>query len=114
MSRVVHCKREPYDLYIGRGPGSVFGNPWVIGPDGSREEVIDRYETWLRTGRGFGHPEATETRRRVILASLPELRGKTLGCWCAPQRCHGEVLLALLGEADALQESSADQPKHGV
>ncbi len=95
---VGHCKRVAFDVYIGRGPNSVWGNPWEIGPDGTRDEVCDRYETWLRTGRDFGHPEATETRRGVILLSLPTLKGKRLGCWCAPQRCHGETLLTLLEE----------------
>jgi len=63
----------------------------VIGRDGNREQVIDRYERWL-----LGQPE--------LLAALGELSGKTLGCWCAPSRCHGEVLVTLsagLTPADA-------------
>lgn len=96
MTTVVHCKRTPYDVYIGRP--SLWGNPWQVGPDGTREEVIERYETWLRTGRDFGHPKATDAARQAILASLPALQGKTLGCWCAPQACHGGVLATLLAE----------------
>ena len=90
---VVHCRRARYDTFVGRP--SLYGNPWVVGPDGTRDEVIDRYETWLRTGRDFGHPKATAERREEILRRLPELKGKTLGCFCAPRRCHSEVLVAL-------------------
>lgn len=86
-TRVVHCKREPYDIYIGR-PGP-WGNPFVIGRDGTREQVIAKYEAWLRTS-----PD--------LLAGLSQLRGKVLGCWCAPQDCHGDVLARY---ADAQPES---------
>ncbi len=100
---VFHCKREPFDRYIGRDAydkeRGLYGNPWVIGPDGTRDEVCDRYETWLRTGRDFGHPEATKARRQAILASLPSLKVVRLGCWCfSGQRCHGDTLEALIAE----------------
>jgi hypothetical protein len=75
--RVVNKYREPYDVYIGRG--SIWGNPFVIGPDGDRDQVIRKYEKHLA-----GSPH--------LIVRLPELRGKTLGCFCAPQACHGDVL----------------------
>ena len=62
---VVHCKREPYDVYIGRG--SKWGNPFRIGEDGDRQEVIDKYEQWIKT-------------QLQLMAALPELHGKVLGC----------------------------------
>ncbi len=77
---VVHCKKAPDALYIGRP--SKFGNPFVIGRDGSREQVIAKYEAWL-------------TSQPHLMAALPELKGKKLGCWCAPQACHGDVLARL-------------------
>lgn len=77
---VVHCKREPYDVYIGRP--SKWGNPFAIGTDGTREEVIAKYRAWL-------------IEQPLLVIALPELRGKTLGCWCAPQACHGDVLVEL-------------------
>jgi hypothetical protein len=80
MNKVVHCKRGPFDVYIGRP--SKWGNPFVIGKDGTREEVIAKYEAWLKE-----HPE--------LMAALPELQGKVLGCWCAPEACHGDVLARL-------------------
>lgn len=80
---VVHNKRKPFDVYIGRP--SKWGNKFVIGKDGSREEVVAKYEEWLRQ-----QPE--------LMAALPELKGRVLGCWCAPQLCHGDVLARLANE----------------
>ena len=77
---VVHCKRQRYDVYIGRP--SKWGNPFEIGKDGTRAEVIAKYEAWILT-------------QPHLLAALPELQGKILGCWCAPQACHGDALLRL-------------------
>lgn len=89
MTRVVHCQKEPYDVYIGRRtpqlPGSIWSNPFHIGRDGTREEVIEKYRTYI-----LGKPE--------LLKQLESLRGKTLGCWCKPQACHGDVLIELLNE----------------
>ena len=96
---VVHCKRAEYDIYIGRGvdprtgePGR-WGNPFSHRPSGalgvtrvaSRDEAIERYRRWL-----WERIKAGE----VDLAALASLHGKALGCWCAPQPCHGEVLEA--------------------
>lgn len=84
---VVNVRYNPYDIYIGRGSAgrrsSVWGNPFHIGKDGSREEVIAKYRVYLLS-------------RPDLLARLPELRGKRLGCFCKPLLCHGDVLLDLL------------------
>jgi len=79
MIRVVHCKKEKYDVYIGRP--SKWGNPYSIGLDGTRDEVISKYEARLMA------PEQNH-----LIEALPELIGKTLGCWCAPKACHGDIL----------------------
>lgn len=84
MTRVVHCKRSPYDVYIGR-PGP-FGNPFEIGKDGTREEVVEKYAEWVLT-----QPE-------LLAIIKTELKGKVLGCWCAPQLCHGDILKELANE----------------
>jgi len=84
VSKVVHCKKESYDVYIGR-PGP-FGNPFEIGKDGNREEVVTQYAEWVLT-----QPE--------LLATIKtKLKGKTLGCWCAPQLCHGDILVELTND----------------
>ena len=83
--KVVHCKKEPFDVYIGRG--SIWGNPYSH-KEGtlakeivkSRGEAIKKYEEYLLSNK-------------ELMSRLPDLRGKTLGCWCSPLRCHGEILL---------------------
>lgn len=89
-TRVVNRRYDSFDVYIGRGKGSVWGNPFSHEPDSlalyqvaTREESILQYEAWLPT-------------QRHILERLPELRGLRLGCWCAPQDCHGRILVKLL------------------
>jgi len=88
---VVHCKREAYDVYIGRP--SAWGNPFTHIADrrtlaqfvvASRCEAIARYEAWL-----LAQPELVERAKR-------ELKGKVLGCWCKPLACHGDVLVKLV------------------
>ena len=78
-ARVVHCKREKYDVYIGR-PG-FWGNPFKVGVYGDRERCIQAYREMIMADE------------RMIAKAKAELRGKTLGCWCAPKPCHGDVLL---------------------
>lgn len=81
---------EAYDIWMARGPGSIWGNPFVIGIHGSRTEVIARYEEHVRSS-----PE--------LMARLPELAGKRLGCFCRPeQRCHVDSLLHILDEQGLL------------
>lgn len=87
--KVANVRNQPYDVYIGREnktfglKASKWANPFVIGPDGSRGEVLAKYENWL-----LEHPE--------LLNELSELDGKILGCWCHPQKCHGDILIKLL------------------
>jgi len=81
---VVHCKRDKYDVYIGR-PGP-WGNPFEIGKDGTREGVVEKYAEWL-----LAQPELVEQAKT-------ELKDKVLGCWCAPKLCHGDILVELANE----------------
>lgn len=78
--RVVHCKKEAYDVYIGRP--SKWGNPFEIGRDGTREQVIAKFKEHL-------------INNQMLMRDLSELRGKTLGCWCKPAACHGDVIVDL-------------------
>ena len=83
ISKVVHCKKSNYDIYIGRP--SKWGNPFVIGKDGSREEVIAKYREYLISNES-------------LLRGISELKGKVLGCWCHPNPCHGDVLVELANQ----------------
>lgn len=76
-------KYQSADVYIGRP--SKWGNPFVLDSCHSHDErleVIEKYRAWLQS-------------QLALLAALPELKGKTLGCWCAPLPCHGDVLAEL-------------------
>jgi Domain of unknown function (DUF4326) len=77
---VVHCKRAKYDVYCGRP--SKWGNPFIIGKDGNRDEVVAKHKQWLMS-------------QPALVAALPELRSKVLACWCAPAACHCDVLAEL-------------------
>lgn len=97
-TKVVHLKREPYDIRIDRE--SLFGNPWTHKEGtraqfvvGSRTEAIACYRDWLL---GIRFHNVLQIKRRQIIDLLPSLQGKTLGCWCKPKACHGEVLVELL------------------
>lgn len=74
---VVNKYQNKYDIYIGRG--SKWGNPFNIGKDGNREEVIQKYEMYL-------------LNNFELMSSLPKLKGKVLGCFCKPKACHGDIL----------------------
>lgn len=63
--------------YVGRS--SKWGNPFAIGRDGTREEVVARYERHLFSSG--------------LIECVGELKGRNLACWCSPLLCHGHVLL---------------------
>ena len=88
--KVINIKANPYSgsyVYIGRP--SRWGNPFSH-KDGTLaqfrvdtiEEAVESYREWIKT-----QPE--------LLAALPELKGKILGCFCKPGPCHGDILLEL-------------------
>lgn len=90
MTRIVNMKDEPFDVYIGRG--SKWGCPYTIIKDRptlakeiveSKEEALSKYKEYVLANE-------------ELMNSLDELEGKTLGCFCKPEKCHGDVLLELL------------------
>jgi hypothetical protein len=91
--KVVHCRRAPSGSFVYVGRPSVFGNPFPLEDptdDTARDQVIRHYHDW------FHQRVATDSVfRQAVLA----LRGRDLGCWCAPRRCHAEVILAWLAAA---------------
>ena len=73
-----HHRNAPAEaVYIGRG--SPWGNPFVIGADGDRDEVCDRFE-----------------REVLPTLDIERLRGRPMVCFCAPSRCHGDSILKAL------------------
>ncbi len=75
MTKVVNIKHEPYDILIDRR--TKWGNPFIMGKDGTRGEVIEKF-----TIETFPH----------LWPHIHELVDKTLGCHCKPKPCHGDIL----------------------
>ena len=83
----LHDPKCPADaVYCGRG--SPWGNPFVIGPDGDRDEVCDKFENetlpWL---------------------DLTPLKGKNLKCFCKPKRCHCDSILKAVAALPAARQA---------
>lgn len=78
------------DIYIGRRmtmggwnlPQSKWHNPYRTKECGSVEKACEMYEQYIRNSE--------------LINDIEELRGKTLGCWCKPKQCHGDVLVKIL------------------
>lgn len=111
-TRRVHCRSgKPYDVYIGRGPNSPFGNPFIFEPSTTTEttyrfktvrvrnraEAVARYKDWV-------------VRQPELVNLLPTLKNKVLGCWCkGSEACHGDVLIELV---DGTQVAT-EEPREG-
>jgi hypothetical protein len=99
ITKVVNKKSgEKFDVYIGRP--SVFGNPYVAGKDGTRDEVIEKYRLYLH--------ERIKTDAK-FKAQVDGLKGLRLGCFCAPAHCHGDVLVEYL-DGNLVEQKSDEKP----
>lgn len=91
MPEVVHCKRAPQGSFVYIGRPALLGNPFAIDERTTREQVIEQFRQYFQarvaTDEGF---------RAAVLA----VRGRDLGCWCAPKACHGDVILEWLAAND--------------
>lgn len=81
QTRVVNIRHEAYDIW-GARPGPL-GNPFRIGRDGNRNECIVQFRQWV-------------VRQPFIMRLLPDLAGRTIGCFCKPLACHCDVYVELL------------------
>ena len=92
---------DPTNAYVGRAgvvfvdgkrfpeKASPFANPFKIGKDGTRDEVIIKYRDYIIDRL---------VKSEELVKELLSMRGKNLGCWCAPEPCHGDILLELIEE----------------
>src|SRR5919197_227011 len=78
-SRYVYIGKWSYQIQV----KSKWNNPFTIGKDGSRQQVVDKFRTYILN------------QLNLLAAIIPELTGKYLCCWCAPELCHGNVLQEL-------------------
>ena len=98
---LVEWVQQPNHLYIGRDmtrfvPGAVHSkwhNPFKSKDKGSdRETRCKQYRDYIMTDKRI------QSNGKTLFESLDELKGKTLGCWCHPESCHGHVLRELVKE----------------
>ena len=80
-------KSSPDAVYIGRG--SPWGNPFVIGKDGTRDQVIKKYIAMVEADPEF--------KARIVA----NLKGKDLVCFCSPLPCHGDYLLKIANTSNS-------------
>lgn len=85
-----HQTAPPDAVYIGRG--SIYGNPFVIGQHGTRDEVCDAYESMLLSDK------------ELMTKVKDTLKGKHLVCFCYPKRCHGDILIRIANEVTTAGE----------
>lgn len=94
-------KMDEENVYIGRdmsfyvdgATGSIWGNPYPVAKTQKKcksNRTMYTLDESLRKYRQ--HIESTPE----LLAKLPDLQDKVLGCWCKPNRCHGDVLKELV------------------
>lgn len=88
-------KSFPDKVYIGRG--SYWGNPFRVGKDGTRDQCIQKFSEYV-----------VKFNEKEMEDFLRPLRGKDLICFCAPNRCHGDILLKLLESTPDTQEVLSD------
>lgn len=89
MNRDLHLLRYATErsLYVRCDRFSEWGNPFIMGPDGDRDEVCNNFEQYYMPFK------------RGLLSKIASLKGKALGCHCYPERCHCETLKTLADEA---------------
>ena len=94
-TNVVNLKNEKYDVYIGRagrGQDGYFGNPFTLSAGQSRGASLDKYRSYfyerLKNDQEFRN-------------SVNGLKGKTLGCFCKPHSCHGDIIAEYLNSLKA-------------
>lgn len=100
---------DPNNIYIGRKRiifidgkrfppyDSKFANPYKINIDGNRETIIAKYEKYIRDNIDNGI---------ITKSDLLTLKGKTLGCWCKPHICHGDILIKIISD----MKNESDHP----
>ena len=104
---VIHIRDAPNDwkansdyVYIGRP--SLLGIPFNIGKHGTRSQVIEKYRKYaLDMLREAASSKRLDDESGRFVEELRKCYGKKLICFCAPQACHGDVLVELL-ETEAL------------
>lgn len=86
LTTVVNLRYAPYDVYIGRagkGKDGYFGNPYTLHREADRALVLKQY---------LAHFIVRIQNDAEFKVRIHALRGKVLGCFCAPRLCHGNII----------------------
>lgn len=75
---------------------TVYGNPFVIGKDGDRAEVIRKFREYF-----LSNPY-------LMQKAKSELQGKVLACFCDPLPCHAHIIAAIIDQAELFTENTPD------
>lgn len=86
-TKVVNIMTDRFDVYIGRP--TKWGNPFRVGKDGNRKEVIEKFYWYLKDSE-------------YLLNRIPLLVGKSLGCYCKPKPCHGDAIIRVMRELEVI------------
>lgn len=90
-----HTKLVPGGIRIDRA--TKWGNPFIMYKEEDRDHVCEQYEKWLKEQIAAG---------KISQQDLAALADHDLYCWCAPLRCHGEILHRMAQEAKKCLKSS--------
>lgn len=98
LSRAKGWRKPPNAVVVARP--TLWGNPFVVGRDGTAAECVARYvllaSGLIDLGRRQPHPDHQIRALKHIRAQIDVLRGKDLACWCPLNKaCHADVLLRL-------------------
>lgn len=85
----IKCKNHVYigrnmSFYIPGATGSKWANPYSVKKYG-RDTCLELYKDYI-------------LKNTELLDQIYELDGKELGCWCCPDRCHGDILVEILND----------------
>ena len=96
--------KNPENEYIGRGgvvfitlngekkrfpqKSSPWANPFTVKKEG-RDKCLEMYECWVR-----------KKIEKEGKDEIKKLKNKVLGCWCCPEKCHGDILVKIINELD--------------
>jgi len=91
---------NPNNIYIGRKgivfidgkrypkEDSIWCNPYKIDENNDRNTVINEYKQYIKN----------KIKNDNLFNELKKLKGKTLGCWCKPEKCHGDILIEIIND----------------
>uniref|UniRef100_A0A7R9ZSY3 DUF4326 domain-containing protein n=1 Tax=Craspedostauros australis TaxID=1486917 RepID=A0A7R9ZSY3_9STRA len=106
------ANRKDAGIYIGRGSrfqqGSPLGNPFKMKVEADRDDVVDKYQCWLAEEMLDEDGAARSEILRIAELVMTSQRPIHLVCWCAPKRCHGDIIKQFVEKIVEEKENNAD------